>query len=344
MKLDGRRIGAFLKDPGACRVVLLYGEDEGLVRSRAEALTIAVAGSADDPFRVAWLGRDEHDRVLEEATAISMMGGRRVVRVREVTDGLAAVAGQVAAGAGDSLVVLEAGALARRSKLVVLMEALANGACIACYPEEGPGLRAAIEAGLAAEGVRVDADALDWLRDHLGGDHASTRGEIEKLILYAGAEKRLGLDAVRAGVGDQASVSLDDALYAAALGDVAAADLAVERSFAEGIAPVGLVRAVLLFFARLHAARGRVEGGASAQEAVKGMRPPVFWKREADMVRAVGSWPVARLSAAMAEARRAELACKQTGSPDDLLARRLVMALARQGALARGAQQGARRR
>ncbi len=319
--------------------MLLYGEDEGLVRSRAEALTVAVAGRADDPFQVAWLGRDAHDRVLEEATAISMMGGRRVVRVREVTDGLAGVVGQLAAqltGApGDSLVVLEAGALARRSKLVVLLEGLANGAAVACYPEEGPGLRAAIEAGLAAEGVRADGDALDWLRDHLGGDHASTRGEIEKLILYAGEEKRLDLDAVRACVGDQASVSLDDALYAAALGDVAAADLAVERSFADGMQPVGLVRAVLLFFARLHAARGRVEAGASAQEAVKGMRPPVFWKREGEMVRAVSAWPVARLSAAMAEARRAELACKQTGAPDALVARRLVMALARQGAVGR---------
>ncbi len=335
MKIDGRRAAAFMKDPGACRVVLLYGEDEGLVRSRAEALTLAVAGRADDPFQVAWLGRDEHDRVLEEATAISMMGGRRVVRVRDVTDSLAGLAGQVAAAPGDSLVVLEAGALGRKGKLVGLLESLANGAAVACFPEEGPGLRAAIEAGLAAEGVRADADALDWLRDHLGGDHASTRGEIEKLILYAGDGKRLDLDAVRACVGDQASVSLDDALYAAALGDVAAADLAVERSFADGIQPVGLVRAVLLFFSRLHAARGRMEAGASAQEAVKAMRPPVFWKREADMVRAVAAWPVARLSTAMGEARRAELACKQTGAPDGLLARRLVMALARQGAAGR---------
>lgn len=331
MKIDGRGAARFLRDPGAARVVLLHGEDEGLVRARAQALTVAVVGAADDPFRVAWLGRDEHARLGEEATAIAMMGGRRVVRVREATDGLAGAVDQVARGAGDSLVVLEAGALNRRGKLVVLLEGLANGAALACYPEEGPGLRSAIEAGFATEGVRVDGDALDWLRDHLGGDYASTRGEIEKLILYAGAEKRLDLDAVRACTGDQASVSLDDALYAAALGDVPGADLAVDRSFADGMTAVGLVRAVLLFFSRLHLARGRLEAGASAQEAVKAMRPPVFWKREADMVRAVGGWTGARLAAAVAEARRAELACKQTGAPDELIARRLVLALSQAG-------------
>jgi len=307
MKIDARRMASFLRDPGPVRVVLLYGEDEGLVRSRADQLTLAIAGSADDPFRVAWLARDDQDRMAEEASAIAMLGGRRVIRVRDVTDSLATAVDQIAKAPGDSLVILEAGALARRSKLVTLLEAAET----------------------------ADPDALDWLRDHLGGDYASTRGEVEKLILYAGTEKRLDLDAVRACVGDQASVSLDNALYAATLGDVAAADLATERSLADGLTSVGLIRQVLLFLSRLHAARGRMDAGGSAQDAVKAMRPPVFWKRESDMVRAVGAWPTSRLSAAMAEARRAELACKQTGAPDDVIARRLVMALARAGATLR---------
>jgi DNA polymerase-3 subunit delta len=332
VKIDGRRVGAFLKAPGPVRVVLLYGEDEGLVRTRADALTLAVVGRADDPFLVAWLGRDEHDRLAEEASAISMMGGRRVIRVREAGDALAGAVEQIARSPGDSLVVIEAGALPRRSKLVGVLEGLESGAAVACYPEEGPGLRAGIEAGLSAEGVRADGDALDWLRDHLGGDYASTRGEVEKLILFAGPDKRLDLDAVRACVGDQASVSLDNALYAAVLGDVAGADLAVERSLADGLSPVGLIRQVLLFLSRLHAARGRMEAGGSAQEAVKAMRPPVFWKREAEMVRAVAGWPSARLGGAMGEARRAELSCKRTGAPDTVIARRLVMTLARVGA------------
>ena len=32
MKIEARRVGAFLKDPGSCRVFLLYGEDAGLIR------------------------------------------------------------------------------------------------------------------------------------------------------------------------------------------------------------------------------------------------------------------------------------------------------------------------
>ena len=50
---------AFLRDPGACRVVLLFGDDTGLIRERAEALVRLVAGALDDPFRVAELARED---------------------------------------------------------------------------------------------------------------------------------------------------------------------------------------------------------------------------------------------------------------------------------------------
>ena len=91
MKLDPRRVPAFLRDPGTCRVVLLYGDDSGLIRDRAEALVRMVAGTLDDPFRVVELARDELARLPEEAASLSLTGGRRVVRVREA--GEAALAG-----------------------------------------------------------------------------------------------------------------------------------------------------------------------------------------------------------------------------------------------------------
>ena len=256
MKLDARRATAFLRDPGAARVALLHGDDEGMVRARADALTLAVAGAADDAFRVSWLAREDHGRLEEEASAIAMLGGRRVVRVRDAGDGLTAAVERVLGSRGDSLLVLEAAALPRRSRLLAAAEKAANAAAIACYPEEGPALRAAIATRLEAAGVRADADALDWLRDHLGGDHGSTRNEVDKLVLYAGDAKRLDLDDVRTSIGDGAAVSLDDAVYAATAGNAADADRAVERAVEEGQAAVGLLRGLLAHLSRMHQARG----------------------------------------------------------------------------------------
>src|SRR4051794_14654797 len=162
MKLDARRIPAFLRDPGPARIVLLHGEDEGLIRHRADLLTQAVIGARDDPFRVAWLAREDHNRLLEEASAIAMLGGRRVVRVRDAADALVGALEQAASAPGDSLVVLEASALPARSKLRALVEGLPTGAAIACYPEEGRALQEAIRSGLAEAGISLDPDAQAW--------------------------------------------------------------------------------------------------------------------------------------------------------------------------------------
>ena len=332
MKLDARRIPAFLRDPGAVRIVLLHGEDEGLIRHRAEALTIAVIGQKDDPFRVAWLSREDHGRLAEEASAIAMMGGRRVVRVRDVGEAVLAAVEQAASAPGDSLVVLEAPGIASRSKLRSAVEAMANGAAIACYPEEGKGLQDAIQAGLAEAGISLSRDAMAWMLDRVGTDRAMTRGEIEKLILYAGATRTLDLDDVRACVGDQAAVAFDDAVFAASMGDAELADRSIERALNEGIAPVAVTRGVMGHLGRMHLARAHMADGASAAEAVRLLRPPVFFKRVPDFTRALAAWDAPRLSHAMQETRRVELACKQTGAPDALLVRRLLLALARQGA------------
>ena len=328
MKLDAGRIAAFLRNPGPVRVVLLHGDDEGMVRHRADALTMAVVGQRDDPFRVAWLSREEHARLEEEASAIAMLGGRRVVRVRDAGDALAAATGRVLGTPGDSIVVLEAPALPGRSKLRALVEQSPAGAAAACYPEEAASLRQAIEKGFADAGITVERDAAAWLMQHLGNDRAATRGELEKLILYAGTERRLDLAAVEACVGDQGATSLDDAVFGVAAGDVALVDRSLERALLEGTNAVAVCRAMGGLLTKMQLAAEAVRRGASADEAVRALRPPVFFKRAGSLAAALPSWPPQRVQQGLATVTAVEMACKQTGAPDTLLVRRMMLGLA----------------
>ena len=285
MKLDARRVGAFLKDPrlgdsGACRVVLLHGEDAGLIRDRAEALVRSVAGSLDDPFLVADLNRDTIDRLGEEASALSMTGGRRVVRLREATDAAAERVRAILAGGFTALLVIEAPGLAGKAKLRTLVEAAPDAAAIACYPEEGRDLEQTIRGVLAEARVSIDGDAMAWLVGQLGADRGATRNETEKLATYAGPGGRVDLDAAMACVGDLAGLSLDDALFAATAGDIATADRALELAMAEGATAVGVIRGGMLHLQRLHrvaAGDGRerhVGDGRGAFGAPAGVFPP----------------------------------------------------------------------
>jgi DNA polymerase III subunit delta len=338
VKLPPQRVSAFLKDPGACRVVLLHGEDHGMIRDRAAALVSAVAGSLDDPFLVAELGRDEVARLADEAASLALTGGRRVVRLREATDAAVGPVTAVLKGPAPALVVLEAPGLATRSRLRTLVEAAPDGAAIACYPEEGRALTDTIGAVLQECGVAIDGDALTWVAAQLGADRVSTRQEAEKLAMYVGPGGRVDLDAAMACVGDLAGLSLEDALFAATEGDVALTDRALELAVAEGAAPVAVLRMGLMHLQRLHRARLAMEDGLSATDAAKSMRPPVFFRRVGGFTRALELWSSAGLMAAMAGLADAERACKRTGAPDHVLSRSAVLTLARRASAARGSR------
>jgi DNA polymerase-3 subunit delta len=335
MKLPSARIQAFLRAPGDCCVVLLFGDDAGMIRDRAEALVRAVAGSLDDPFLVTELPREEIRRLPDEAAGLSLIGGRRVVRVRDVTDAAADPVQTVLRGQAPALVVLEGPTIASRSKLRTVLEAAANGVAIGCYPEEGRALEETIRETLRAGGVGIEPDALSWLSQQLGADRASTRAELEKLALYVGPGNRADLDAAMTCVGDLAGLSLDDALFAATTGDVATADRALEAAVAEGAAPVQVLRAALGHLQKLHRARLVMdEQGLGAADAVKGIRPPVFYQKVGAFTRSLGLWPAATLTAAMAALSEAERGCKRTGWPDQVLCRNAVLTLARRSAAA----------
>ncbi|MFT9417999.1 DNA polymerase III subunit delta [Acetobacter sp.] len=333
MKIDARGTARVLNDPGAWRVILLHGEDTGLIRERALQATHRLAGTLDDPFRIALLDRETHNRLEEEATALSLMGGRRVVRVRDASDALLKPIEHVLAQNTDTLVILEAPGLASRSKLRQLMEKLPVCASIGCYPEEGRNLESSITQMLGAHHVRIDTDALHWLAGRLGADRAAARSEVEKLALYAGDSGTLALEDVRACVGDAGSVSVEDAAFAATEGNRTETDTALERALAEGTAPIAIIRAFMGHMHRLRRVRAAMATGQSRSDALKTLRPPVFFKRTASFGRALELWSLPALSNALAELQALELACKQTGAPDLLLCRRHIATLAARAAL-----------
>lgn len=335
MKLDARRIEAFLRDPGAARVVLLHGEDAGLIRERAGQLVRAVAGSIDDPFRVVELDRDGFAAIPDEMASLSLTGGRRVVRVREATDAATGAVQSALAGKGTGLLLLEAVGLTSRAKLRTLVERAPDGAAIACYRLEGRALEQEIRATLAERDVTADADALAWLGGQLGADQAVTRSEVEKLATYAGPNGHVDVVAARVCVGDLAGLSLDDALFAATAGDVAGADRALELAMAEGAAPVGVLRAMLMHVQRLQRARAAVDEGTPAGEAAKSARPPVFFRRETAFVQALAAWSSPALELAAGRIWDAERACKRTGSPAETICRNALVGLAQRGAAMR---------
>ena len=335
MKVQGAAIEKFLQRPDpAVRAVLLYGGDEGLVRERAATLGKSVVPDLSDPFRVAQLATDalaaDPSLLADEAASLSLMGGRRLIRIRDGSDkATRALAIMLENATGDSLTVIEAGDLTPRSSLRKTAESAANAAAIPCYVEDEAGLARTLHAQIAGAGKSIDPDAERLLAGSLVGDRMLARGEVDKLLLYMGEERSIGIADVEATIVDTAAMGMDDAARAAADGDVAALDRCLGRLTAEAVSGVAILRTTQIYFRRLHLTRARLDAGTDLIQALSQLQPPLFFKVRDSFGRQVRRWPLRRLKAALDRLVEAEAASKRTGANDLLLAAEALMALGR---------------
>ena len=334
MKIPAARIAAFLQQPDRqVRAVLLYGPDAGLVSERANTVARTVCPDLKDPFRVADLSSSalvtDPARLADEAAQMSLIGGQRVVRVREAADRLARLFGDFLGTApGDARIVVEAGELSASSSLRRVFEASPCAAAIGCYPDAARDRAAVIREALRAHRITASADASQYLVEHLGNDRLVTRSELEKLALYVGDGGRVELEDARLAIGDSAAIELDDALMAAAEGDAARVDQVLGRVFQEGESPISVIRAMLRHLHRLHLLAARLAGGSSLTEVIRGARPPIFFTQEANFKCQLALWTEVGLRAQLDRVGRAELQMKLTGLPAQTLCREAMLAVA----------------
>jgi DNA polymerase-3 subunit delta len=335
VKIPPNRIAEFLRQPPSeLRAALFYGPDGGQVRERADRLAKAICPDLADPFRISELTAAalaaDPARLADEVSAMSLIGGRRVVRIRDAGDGVTAILAATLAGTrGDSLVVIEAGDLPGRSSLRKLCETAAGAASVACYADSARDIADLIRETLSARRIAIAADAQAYLVAHLGGDRLVTRQELEKLTLYAGDGGRIELADAVACVGETNSLSVEELVYAAAEGEPAKLDNALLRCLQEGQAPISILRATMRHFHRLHLAAARVAGGGSPDEAMRQLRPPIFFKFVERFKAQLAIWKPRRIAAALDSLTRAELDSKRAVLPQETIAREALFTIAR---------------
>src|SRR5580698_1688320 len=331
----------FLSAPqGGVRAALIFGRDLGVVRERAQQLAEKVTQRPEDPFDVALVSDgdldDDPGRLVGELMAYSLMGGRRLVRLRLSTekvgpDRLAAEALERHAAGDfnpDAFLLIEAGNLDRNSPVRRAAEKHAAAVAIPCYEDEIGDLARLTREALAKDRLALTAEALDIFVRRLPHERGVARREIERLAFYLGpgSGSTGTADDLVDFLGVEPEASLADAAQDAFGGRLAAAQAGLRRAAQEGEGGPAAVRAMSQHLARLRRTATLRAAGAELAEAAKASG--VFWKNEKEFLRQARVWDLGPLGEIQPELLDADRACKQTGSPDHLIAERLALTIA----------------
>jgi DNA polymerase-3 subunit delta len=326
-------------DPSV-RAALIYGRDMGIVRDRGHQLAGKLVPNPDDPFDVALLTdqdvADDGGRLEGELAAQSLMGGRRLVRLRLAAEKPAA--DKLAAAAlerhvkgelnPDAFLLIEAGNLGRDSALRKACEKAAGAAAIPCYEDEPGDVARLVRDTLATDNLSLTTEALALFVARMPKERGVARQEIERLALYLGPGS--GTAATPADLepflGVEPEASLFDAASDAFGGRLGEAQAGLRRAAQEGESGPAAVRAIGMHLGKLRRTLTLAKAGAGLAEAAKASG--VFWKQEREFLRQARAWTLPDLDRIQPEILAADRACKTTGSPDRLIAERLALTVA----------------
>lgn len=306
MKLAKGAIGAALDRPDpATRFYLFHGADESGSRALARRLLV---GLAAEKHAIATASlRSDPALLADEAGAISMFGGKRLLWVEPAGDEIcAALSALLEAPAVEHPVVAIAGALRKTSVLLKLAEAHpAALAQISYVPEGRDADRLVLELG-RAEGLRIAPLLASRLAQSCGNDQAVIRQELTKYAIYLNAspdvpqelsEELLASIGIDGSEGDSGR-PIDLALS----GDLSALSAELECLESSGIEPVPVLRAAQRRLLMLVPLRARIEAGQSPDAVMAS----VFWKDKALISRIISRWTSARLAQAIERIARLE--------------------------------------
>lgn len=333
MKLAFRDIQPFLKKPNPnARVILVYGPDSGLVTARTTQLAKTQIPDLSDPFALSNLTGDQITsdpaRLNDEAFAASLMGGERLVLIKDATDAITpTLKTYLTNPSPHTCVIISAGELGTRSTLRALVEKAKNAAAVPCYLEDARDISRNIQAALAQHNLQIEYAAQTLLADSLIGDHGVANSEIDKLITYklSDPDKTVRVADVIACMGDVRAHSFDELIHAVGLGNVPTMSTTLTTLLRDSIPPVAILRALQNHFRRLYQTQLSLENGLNIKEAMKSLHPPVFFKFENDFSAQIRRWPKKRIEQILERLAQTEAETKKTDIPAETITAKLLL-------------------
>lgn len=333
VELSANQFPSFLKSPDtSIKVFLIYGPDEGLVRELSKAVCLSIVDSLEDPFCYSELSANDLSndpaKLMDELTAISMMGGDRVVRLRGATGNTKSlIEPALGLDLAATTFVIEAGDIRKDSALVKLVKSAPHGAVTPCFHDKAQDITGLIKETLGAAGLSTSRDIEEYLRQNLGSDRSISRQELDKLVLYMGEDKRpLTLEDVQANIGDSSSQTVFDIIDATLSGDLTVLERRLNKAFSAGESPIAFLRLIQGQLKQLHKAAALIDTGQRTGDAMKKAGIPFFNQKKAQAQ--LSGKTGAHMATCLDITLNAEIDCKTTGYPDETLCRRALMRIA----------------
>ena len=311
------------------KAALVFGTDSAGVQEVAKKIQKIIVPEVG-PFSVTSITptdlKSTPDRVIEEANTADLMGGRRLIWLKEATAQHANIMSDfIEKCQTDAFLVMTTENLTKSAALRVESEASPDILVIACYPPEVMDLRRIIQNFSRETGFEFTPEAIDYLIQNTDNNTLILKNELDKIALWNQDKKRIALDLAHQLVGT-GTVNSDTLIQAVANKKSEKILTALSALLAQGENPVTLVRMAARYFSNLLRGVEKVEAGEASADVAKKILKPAQFRLEESVQEQLRTWTKASLLKAHHDLLNSEIQMKSgTLDPELILKQTLLM-------------------
>lgn len=314
--------------------ILLYGSNEGLIRENV--LKIKKIFNKQNSEEIFFTGKtlsEQSHLFIDEVQTVSMFNDKKIIFIEQPLDKNVELFQECFAKLPEQiLIIVIADILSKSSKVRRFFEGSNDYLCCANYDDDfKTNSRQIYELEKVINKV-FDKDIKNYLNQNLSSDRMISKNEVDKLILlYSGNERKPELDDIQAIFNDNSQLELNKIPQVVFSGNPKKVSIFLKKLFDQGVNPVTILRTMLNYVQRIELTQIAFKKTNSFDDAIKVLKPPLFWKDKDIFQLHCKKWPIKETINNFNILINAELRCKSDYALTNILCERALLKIASKG-------------
>ena len=292
---------------------LIYGPNEGLVRENIEIIFKNFSKGADcERVNISGKQLDDSATILnDEISSISLFSEKKFVILESTKEKhVSLIEDALSLDFKNTCMVLKQDNLTKSSNIRKLYEKSKNHFSLACYDDDIKVLSSLLENFQKEHNVAFDSDVKSFLLNNLSNDRMVIKNELEKILLSLSEDDRkVDVEKLRNILHDSAHTDFQQINNSILFGNTEKGSKSLEKLFNLGTNPVAILKSFNNYIMRIRLTQVELSKGKQFDEAIKVLRPPVFWKEKSDFKRHCLMWPANVIENIINEVLSSEIKC-----------------------------------
>ena len=292
---------------------LIYGPNEGLIRENIDIVFKNFAKGADcEKINIVGKQLDESISILnDEISTISLFSEKKFIILDSPKEKhVSIIEDALILDFKNTCMVVKQDNLMKSSKIRKLYETSKNHFSLACYDDDIKVLSSLLEKFQKDHNISFDSDVKSFLLNNLSNDRMVIKNELEKILLSLSEDdKKVDVEKLRNILHDSAHTDLQQINNSILFGNTEKGSKSLEKLFNLGTNPLVILKSFNNYIMRIRLTQIELSKGEQFDEAIKVLRPPVFWKEKSDFKRHCLMWPANVIENIINEVLSSEIKC-----------------------------------